>query len=137
MYLCSDGFDNDLTEVYREILLETAQRRRRQAAMQLQMEFGREAAQVTAKAADMLAGRGATAVVLALGSSDADFATSAANVDKLSRDAITRPLNSLPLFYFVRPNQPLLTVADRTGGQVVSTPTSCLRRSTRSPARTS
>jgi hypothetical protein len=122
VYLCSDGFDNDLTEVYRDMLLATHDAEDAQAAMQLQNEFGREAAQVTAKAADVLAGRGATAVVLALGTSDADFAMSAANIGKLSSSAITRPLNSVPLFYFKRPNEPLLTVADRTGGQVVSTP---------------
>jgi hypothetical protein len=122
VYLCSDGFDHDLTEVYREMLLSTHDGEDAQAAMQLQHEFGREAAQVTARAADILAGRGATAVVLALGTSDADFATSAANVHKLSSVAIQRPLDSLPLFYFKRPNEPLLVVADRTGGQVVSTP---------------
>ena len=120
VYLCSDGFDNDLTEVYRQILLGTHDAADAQAAMQLQSEFGREAAQVTAKASDILAGRGATAVVLALGTSDADFSMSAANLGKLSSRAITRPLNSVPPFYFNRPNEPLLTVADRTGGQVVS-----------------
>jgi hypothetical protein len=120
VYLCSDGFDNDLTEVYRQMLLATHDAEDAQAAMQLQNEFGREAAQVTAKASDILAGRGATAVVLALGTSDADFAMSAANIGKLSSSAITRPLNSVPAFYFNRPNEPLLTVADRTGGQVVS-----------------
>jgi hypothetical protein len=90
--------------------------------MQLQNEFGREAAQVTAKAADVLAGRGATAVVLALGTSDADFATSAGNLGKLTAEAKGRPLDSAPVFHFKRPNEPLLVVADRTGGQVVSTP---------------
>ena len=122
VYLCSDGFDNDLTEVYREMLLSTHDSEDAQAAMQLQNEFGREAAQVTAKAADVLAGRGATAVVLALGTSDADYANSAANVRKMSALAKTRPLDSAPVFYFKRPNEPLLIVADRTGGQVVSTP---------------
>ena len=120
VYLCSDGFDNDLTEVYRQILMATQDAGDARAAMQLQSEFGREAAQVTAKASDILAGRGATAVVLALGTSDADFAMSAANLGTLSSSAITRPLNSVPPLYFNRPNEPLLTVADRTGGQVVS-----------------
>ena len=122
VYLCSDGFDNDLTEVYRDMLFSTYNAEDAQTALQLQNEFGREAAQVTAKAADVLAGRGATAVVLALGASDADFANSAANVHKMSSVAITRPLDSVPLFYYKRPNEPLLIVADRTGGQVVSTP---------------
>ena len=94
VYLCNDGFDNDLTEVYREMLSRRTTPEDAQAAMQLQNEFGRDAAQVTAKAADVLAGRGATAVVLALGGSDADFANSAANVHRCHPYAITRPLDS-------------------------------------------
>ena len=122
VYLCSDGFDHDLTEVYREMLMSTQQHQDTQMALQLQNEFGREAAQVTSRAADVLAGRGATAVVLALGTSDAEMANDAASLGRMSSDAIRRPLDSAPVFHFKRPNEPLLVVADRTGGQVVSTP---------------
>ena len=122
VYLCSDGFDNDLTEVYRDMLMSTQDPQDAQAAMQYQNEFGREAAQVTARAAEILAGRGATAIVLALGTSDADFANSAANLKSLNPLAKTRALDSAPLSYYKRPNEPLLIVADKTGGQVVSTP---------------
>jgi hypothetical protein len=122
VYLCSDGFDSDLTEVYRDMLLSTHDAGDAQLAMQLQNEFGREAARITSEASDVLAGRGATAIVLALGTSDADFATSAGNLARMSSSAIQRPLDSAPVFHFKRPNEPLLIVADRTGGQVVSTP---------------
>jgi hypothetical protein len=72
------------------------------------------------KAADVLAGRGATAVLLAFGGGEANFATSAANLDKMSSNAIRRPLNEAPVTFFARPFEPLLAVADRTGGSVVS-----------------
>ncbi|MFY9552186.1 MAG: hypothetical protein WAU32_13635, partial [Thermoanaerobaculia bacterium] len=120
VYLCNDGFDSDLTEVYRNILTESLQQEDIQQAMQLQQEFGREAANFTAKAAGVLAGRGATAVVLAFGGSEVDFANSAANLHKMSSSAIRRPLNSSVTSYFARPFEPLLAVADKTGGQVVS-----------------
>jgi hypothetical protein len=120
VYLCNDGFDGDLTEVYRKILNESLSFDDHQAAMQLQMEFGRDAANITARAGDILAGRGATAIVLAFGTTDADFAMSAANQGKLGTTAIRRPTNSTPINYFARPNEPLLAIADRTGGEVVS-----------------
>jgi hypothetical protein len=120
VYLCSDGFDNDLTEVYRNILMESDLPEDKQAAMQLQQEFGREAANFTVRAADVLAGRGATAVVMAFGGSEADFANSAANLDKLTSAQLRRPLGSAVTSYFARPFEPLLAVADKTGGQVVS-----------------
>ena len=122
VYLCSDGFDHDLTEVYREMLMSTQYEVDTQIAMQLQSEFTREAAQVTSRAGEVLAGRGATAIVLALGTSDADFATSAGNLGKRPDAAKSRALDAAPVFHFKRPNEPLLVVADRTGGQVVSTP---------------
>ncbi len=120
VYLCNDGFDGDLTEVYRKVLNESLSFEDHQAAMQLQMEFGRDAANITARAGDILAGRGATAIVLAFGNTDSDFATSAANQGKLGTTAIRRPTNSMPINYFARPNEPLLAIADRTGGEVVS-----------------
>lgn len=120
VYLCNDGFDNDLTEVYRNILMESLVPEDQQMAMQLQQEFGRSAANYTLKASDVLAGRGATAVVLAFGQTDADFANSAANLDKMSSFAIRRPLGSAVTNYFARPNEPLLAVADKTGGRVVT-----------------
>lgn len=123
VYLCNDGFDGDLTEVYRQILLKSPRPEDVQLAMQLQMEFGRDAENLTSKAADVLAGRGATAIVLALGGTDADFATSAANQGAQSGAASRQPYVGPPTFYFNRPNEPLLAVADRTGGQVVTAET--------------
>jgi hypothetical protein len=89
-----------------------------QQALQLQAEFGRAAANYTVKAANVLAGRGATAVVLAFGSMDADFANSAANTKGLP--TIRRPMGASVTSYFTRPNDPLLAVADKTGGRVVT-----------------
>jgi hypothetical protein len=123
VYLCSDGFDSDVTEVYRGILLGTHDPQDAQKAMQLQLEFGREAAEVTAKAADVLAGRGATAVLLAFGGSEADFAMSSANLDKLNSSAIHRPSSAVVVSYYARPFEPLLETANRTGGRVVSVET--------------
>ncbi len=123
VYLCNDGFDGDLTEVYRQILLKSPRPEDVQAAMQLQLEFGRDAETLASKAADVLAGRGATAVVLALGGTDTDFATSAANQSSMSGAASRQPYVVPPTFYFNRPNEPLLAVADRTGGQVVTAET--------------
>jgi hypothetical protein len=120
VYLCNDGFDSDLTEVYRNILMGSTRDEDKQMAMQLQQEFGREAADFTARAADVLAGRGATAVVLAFGGMDAEFGNSAANFDKFSSAAIRAPLSPTAGSYFARPNEPLLAVADKTGGRVVT-----------------
>lgn len=120
VYLCNDGFDSDLTEVYRNILLASPRPDDQQSAMQLQQEFGREAANFTTKAAEVLAGRGATAVVLAFGGMDAEFSGSAANFDKYGRYAIRQPGISTPSNYYARPNEPLLAVADKTGGRVVT-----------------
>ncbi len=118
VYLCNDGFDSDLTEVYRSILMESLVPEDHQQAMQLQQEFGRAAANYTVKAANVLAGRGATAVVLAFGGMDADFANSAASTKGLS--TIRRPMGASVTSYFNRPNEPLLAVADKTGGRVVT-----------------
>jgi hypothetical protein len=118
VYLCNDGFDSDLTEVYRSILMESQVPEDHQQAMQLQQEFGRAAANYTVKAANVLAGRGATAVVLAFGGMDADFANSAASTKGLS--TIRRPMGASVTSYFNRPNEPLLAVADKTGGRVVT-----------------
>jgi hypothetical protein len=120
VYLCNDGFDNDLTEVYRNILIASPRPDDKQSAMQLQQEFGREAANFTTKAAEVLAGRGATAIVLAFGGMDAEFSMSAANFDKYSKAAVHQPLVSTPNNYYARPNEPLLSVADKTGGRVVT-----------------
>src|SRR6476659_5681494 len=38
----------------------------------------------------------------------------------MSSSAIRRPLSSAPVTFFARPFEPLLAVADRTGGSVVS-----------------
>ena len=119
VYLCNDGFDSDVTEVYRSVLMNGDQTDK-VLAMQLQMEFGREAAGITTKAADVLAGRGLTAVLLAFGGGEANFAMDAASLDKMSSSAIRRPLSSAPVTFFARPFEPLLAVADRTGGSVVS-----------------
>ena len=120
VYLCSDGFDGDLTEVYRKILRDSTRFEDHRTADQLQLDFGRSAANVTAQAADVLAGRGATAVVLAFSGNDADFALSAANIGKYGSRTIRQPLVAAPTSYFLRPFEPLLAIADRTGGQVVS-----------------
>src|SRR5262245_46317758 len=120
VYLCNDGFDNDLTEVYRNILMESQVPEDQQQALQLQQEFGRDASNFTVKAANVLVGRGATAVVLSFGQIDADFANSAANLHKMSSAAVRRPLGSAVTNYFVRPNDPLLAIADKTGGRVVT-----------------
>jgi hypothetical protein len=120
VYLCNDGFDNDLTEVYRNILIASPRPDDQQSAMQLQQEFGREAANFTTKAADVLGGRGATTIVLAFGGMDSEFSMAAANFDKYSRAAARQPLASTPNNYYARPNEPLLAVADKTGGRVVT-----------------
>ena len=120
VYLCSDGFDGDLTEVYRKILRDSNRFEDHRTADQLQLDFGRTAADVTARAADVLAGRGATAVVLAFSGNDADFAMSAANMGKYGSRSLRQPLVAAPSSYFLRPFEPLLAIADRTGGQVVS-----------------
>jgi hypothetical protein len=119
VYLCNDGFDSDVTEVYRNVLM-TGDQEDKMLAMQLQQEFGREAAGLATKAADVLAGRGATAVLLAFGGGEANLAMSAANLDKMSSTSIRRPLGAATVTFFARPFEPLLAVADRTGGSVVS-----------------
>ena len=119
VYLCNDGFDSDVTEVYRNVLM-SGDQDDKVLAMQLQQEFGREAAGLATKAADVLAGRGATAILLAFGGGEANFAMSAGNLDKMSSTAIRRPLGAATVTFFARPFEPLLAVADRTGGSVVS-----------------
>ncbi|HEX4439938.1 MAG TPA: hypothetical protein VH854_07685, partial [Thermoanaerobaculia bacterium] len=119
VYLCNDGFDSDVTEVYRNILI-SGDQNDKMLAMQLQQEFGREAAGLATRAADALAGRGATAVLLAFGAGEENFAMSAANLDKMSSTSIRRPLGGAAVTFFARPFEPLLAVADRTGGSVVS-----------------
>lgn len=119
LYLCNDGFDSDPTEVYRLQMLDgeadTARR-----AQQLQLEFGGDVPEMIQKTSKTLAGRGITAIMFAFGGSQADFAQSAANLHKMGSNAIRRPLGAAATFYYARPFEPLLRVADQTGGQVVS-----------------
>jgi hypothetical protein len=73
LYLCSDGFDLDPSEAYREMLI-TGQPEDVRLAQQLQLEFGRQVPQMVQQTASILAGRGLTAMMLAFGGSGADFA---------------------------------------------------------------
>ncbi len=58
VYLCNDGFDGDLTEVYRQILRQSTKPEDQRTATQLQLEFGRDAENMTTRAAEVLAGGG-------------------------------------------------------------------------------
>ena len=80
VYLGTDGFDADPTEVYRRTILASTNPSLLQEASQLLTEYGSTVALDCARGAEQaLAASGLRTVVVALGSVRAEFATSAAN----------------------------------------------------------
>jgi len=120
LYYANDGFDVDPIETYRDTV-SSQDVATRQEILQLQAEFGGEVSKMLSHLEGTLAGKGLTTIALALGATNAEFAGSAANLDKKGAGAIRRPLDSAPLFFYVRPAEPLRLIADATGGEVVST----------------
>ncbi len=80
VYLCTDGFDADPSEVYRRTLLASMNPRFQQEASQLMAEYAGTVSRARAQAEQALAAKGLRTVVVALGGIHAEFATSAANM---------------------------------------------------------
>ena len=123
VYLCTDGFDADPSEVYRRTLLASMNPDFQQEASQLIAEYAGTVSRARAQAEQALAARGLRTVVVALGGIHAEFATSAANMGTVSSRSITATSTGAEVTYFARPIEPLHLIAAATGGEVVSTET--------------
>ena len=119
LYYANDGFDADPVEMYRNSISSQDPEMRRDVET-LAMEYGREVPRLLAGTQTVLAGKGLTTVPLVLGSTTAEYAGNAANFSVRGAAALRRPTDSAPVFFYMRPLEPLGWVADATGGQVVS-----------------
>ncbi len=123
VYLCTDGFDADPSEVYRRTLLTSMNVDFQQEASQLLAEYPITVSRSRSQAEQALAAKGLRTVVVALGGIHAEFATSAANMGKVSSRSIAATSTGAEVTYFARPIEPLHLIAAATGGEVVSTET--------------
>ena len=121
VYLCSDGFDADPSEVYRSTLRASGNAELLREASQLLADYGSTVARYRADAERALAAKGLHAVLVALGGIHAEFANSAANTDKVSSRSLYYAGAGAEVTYFARPIEPLHLIAEATGGEVVST----------------
>ena len=123
VYLGTDGFDADPTEVYRRTILASKNPSLLQEASQLLTEYEGTVTRLRTQAEQALAARGLRTVVVALGGVRAEFATSAANTHKVSSRSLAEISSGNEVTYFARPTEPLRLIAAATGGEVVSTET--------------
>ncbi len=123
VYFASDGFDTDVTETYRRVILDPSMVSNplcvqaaspQQAAQNLQLEFGPRSGALIGEAARDLAALGVEAVPLALGGNLQDTGGDAS----AGPDAYRSRLGNVPLF--ARPLEPLRILAETTGGEVVT-----------------
>ena len=121
VYLGTDGFDSDPTEVYRRALTASQNVESSKNASQLLSEYGGTVTTLVAQADRALAAKGLRTVPVALGGVRAEFASSAANTHKVSSRSIAYAGNGAAVTYFARPIEPLHVIAAATGGEVVST----------------
>ena len=121
VYLCTDGFDSDPTEVYRRALTASQDVENSKSASQLLSEYGNTVTKLVAQADQALAAKGLRTVPVALGGVRAEFASSAANTHKVSSRSIAYANTGAAVTYFARPIEPLHVIAAATGGEVVST----------------
>jgi len=129
VYFVADGFDSDVTETYRQVVLQlgTSQQSSlcvgmpnsvsgaQQLSTSLQLEFAPRGNEVVGLAARALASLGVEAVPLALGGNLRDFGGDASVP---GQDVFSGTTGAIPLF--ARPLEPLRTMADATGGEVVT-----------------
>jgi hypothetical protein len=123
VYFASDGFDTDVTETYRRVILDPSSASNplcvqaespQQAAQNLELEFGPKSGARIGEAARDLAALGVEAVPLALGGSLHDTGGDAS----AGPDAYRSRFGNIPLF--ARPLEPLRILADATGGEIVT-----------------
>jgi hypothetical protein len=120
LYYSNDGFDMDPVETY-ERSVTSGDVTVRQEILQMQAEYGGEVEKMLKKLEATLAGKGLTTVPIALGTTSAEMANSAGNMELRGASAMRQVVDFAPLFFYERPTEPLRLVADATGGEVVTT----------------
>ncbi|HEY7113568.1 MAG TPA: hypothetical protein VIA45_11610, partial [Thermoanaerobaculia bacterium] len=122
VYFVSDGYDVDVTETYVRVIREMggtgglcAGKGGDRLAQEFPSEFGPRGGELTGAAAKSLASLGVQAVPIALGGNLADVAGDAS---LLSQDGYRSTQGNVPLFS--RPLSPMRTIAEATGGEVVT-----------------
>ena len=125
VYFVSDGYDVDVTETYVKIIREigtrpaaslcAATKPPEQVATELPLEFGSKGGELTGTAAKSLAALGVQAVPVALGGNLLDIGGDASS---LSHDGFNAKLGNVPIF--AQPISPMRTIAETTGGDVVT-----------------
>ena len=118
LYLCNDGFDRDIAEVYFQALAGDPQVSGEIQA--LRMEFASAVPKLFDSLGPELAARGMRVIIVALGGVASEFATGAANSELRPGKDIYQVLDSVPVPYFLHPLEELAQVAAVTGGGVVT-----------------
>ena len=125
VYYVTDGFDSDVSETYRRVILESTSSfamclqaaTPEQMATNLQQEFTARSNGLVGLAARSLASLGVEAVPLALGGNLND---TGGDASVSGHDAFRSRAGTIPLF--ARPLEPLRTISEATGGEVVTSP---------------
>jgi hypothetical protein len=123
VYFASDGFDSDVTETYRQVILQASPTfalcqtvsTPEQATMNLQLEYAPRSNELVGLTARSLASLGVLAVPIALGGNLKDLGGDASIA---GQDVLRLRLGAIPLFS--RPIEPLRTLAQTTGGEVIT-----------------
>lgn len=129
VYFVSDGFDSDVTETYRRVIVQLGTRQQsglcvgtppdvasaQQLSTALELEFAPQGAELVGLAGRSLAALGVEAVPLALAGNIRDFGNDAS---MRGQDGFTATTGSISLF--ARPIEPLRALAQATGGEVVT-----------------
>ena len=129
VYFVSDGFDSDVTETYRRVILQIPTRQvatlcvgmptnvveAQQLSTSLELEFAPRGARLVELAGRSLSALGVEAVPLALSGNIRDLGNDAS---MRGQDGFTATTGSVSLF--ARPIEPLRTLAEATGGEVVT-----------------
>ncbi len=123
VYFAADGFDSDVTETYRRVLLQrstssplvAAPKPPDQAAVELQLEYAAKGGELVGLAARSIAALGVEAVPIALGANLKDFGNDASTA---GQDLFRASFGAVPLF--AEPISPLRILAETTGGEVVT-----------------
>ena len=126
VYLASDGFDSNVVETYNQVIRQAgtvggnplcAPADPNQVTATLQAEFAPKGEELVGSAARSLAALGVEAVPVALGGNFKDFGGDASTA---GQDTFNAPTGTIPTF--ARPIEPLRTIAEATGGEVVTSP---------------
>jgi len=124
VFFGADGFDSDVTESYRQVLVTNARAANalcvstappQEISNRLQTEFSSRSVDLVGSAARELAGMGVQAMPLALGGNLPD---SGGDASAAGSDAFATRGGTVPLF--ARPIEPLRVLAQTTGGDVVT-----------------